>query len=76
MTVINLNPLTTTVPKVETNFDRQVGYCILRVTLGVNILLHGLMPLADVNSFAVGLAQLFAKTPLPPPRGAPFRACC
>jgi thiosulfate dehydrogenase [quinone] large subunit len=50
----------------ETRFDREIGYSILRFTLGINILLHGLTPLANLDSFVAGLVQSFAKTPLPP----------
>lgn len=66
MTLANLSSLIRKLPKLDTGFDRQLAYCILRVTMGLNILLHGLMPALNVNSFAVGLVQLFANTPLPP----------
>jgi thiosulfate dehydrogenase [quinone] large subunit len=52
--------------KTETRFDREIGYSILRFTLGINILLHGLTPLTNLDSFVAGLLQSFAKTPLPP----------
>jgi thiosulfate dehydrogenase [quinone] large subunit len=54
------------VGEVETRFDRQLAYGILRFTLGVNILLHGLLPLTNLDSFAVQVLHLFEKTPLPP----------
>jgi thiosulfate dehydrogenase [quinone] large subunit len=47
------------------SFDRQLGYGILRFTLGVNILFHGLVPLMSLDSFIVSVLQMFAKTPLP-----------
>lgn len=51
---------------VGTNFDRELAYGILRFTLGINILLHGLVPLTNLESFAVNILHLFTKTPLPP----------
>ena len=49
-----------------TTLDRRLAYTILRLTLGVNILLHGLVRLPQLASFADGLVQAFAKTLLPP----------
>jgi hypothetical protein len=49
-----------------TTLDRQLAYAILRLTLGVNTLVHGLVHLPQLASFADGLLQAFAKTPLPP----------
>ena len=46
--------------------DRQLAYAILRLTLGVNLLVHGLVRLPQLASFAHSLVQAFAKTPLPP----------
>jgi hypothetical protein len=48
---------------VGTNFDRELAYGILRFTLGINILLHGLVPLTNLESFAVNILHLFTKTP-------------
>ena len=56
----------------DIRFDRQLAYAILRLTLGVNILLHGLVRLPHFGSFADGLVQAFAKTPLPPQVVRPF----
>jgi thiosulfate dehydrogenase [quinone] large subunit len=50
----------------EARLDRQLAYGILRLTLGINILVHGLVRLPQLASFAGGLVQAFAKTPLPP----------
>jgi hypothetical protein len=50
--------------------DRQLAYAILRLTLAVNILLHALVRLPQLNQFAHDLIQSFTKTPLPP--GSPF----
>ena len=54
------------VDKPGTTLDRQLAYAILRLTLGVNLLVHGLVRLPQLASFAHGLVQAFAKTPLPP----------
>lgn len=46
--------------------DRSLAYALLRLVLGINIAMHGISRLAmGPSSFAHGLAQLFAKTPLP-----------
>jgi thiosulfate dehydrogenase [quinone] large subunit len=45
--------------------DRRLAYAILRLTLGINILIHGLVRLPQLASFADGLVQAFAKTSLP-----------
>src|SRR6266496_3867562 len=45
-----------------TTLDRRLAYTILRLTLGVNILLHGLVRLPQLASFADGLVQAFAET--------------
>ena len=65
MRPVNSNPLTAEVGEVETSVDRRLAYGILRVTLGVNILFHGLLPLTNLDSFAVQVLHLFEKTPLP-----------
>jgi Predicted membrane protein len=46
--------------------DRHLAYAILRLTLAINILLHGLVRFPQLNQFARGLVQSFTKTPLPP----------
>jgi thiosulfate dehydrogenase (quinone) large subunit len=46
--------------------DYALGYALLRVTLGVNIAMHGIgRILAGVGGFAAGLEKQFAATPLP-----------
>jgi thiosulfate dehydrogenase [quinone] large subunit len=47
-------------------FDRQLAYAILRVTLGVNMLMHGgVRILGGLNAFAIWMVGQFAQTPLP-----------
>lgn len=47
--------------------DRQRAYAIFRLTLGVNMFLHGFVRLrAGIAAFAEGLVPTFADTPLPP----------
>ena len=58
--------MTHNIDKPGTALDRQLAYAILRLTLGVNTLVHGLVRLPELASFANGLVQAFAKTPLPP----------
>lgn len=49
------------------NGDISRAYVLLRVTLGLNICLHGLVRWTKgLHSFAESLVPLFAKTPLPP----------
>lgn len=66
MRPVSPNSLATEFCIVETSFDRQLAYFILRFTFGVSILLHGLVPLMHLHSFAVQVLHLFEKTPLPP----------
>jgi thiosulfate dehydrogenase [quinone] large subunit len=47
--------------------SRELAYLLLRLTLGVNILMHGLSRiLAGLTPFAAGMMKQFASTPLPP----------
>ena len=49
------------------NRDISRAYVLLRVTLGMNICLHGVVRWAKgLHSFAESLVPLFAKTSLPP----------
>ncbi len=49
------------------NRDMTRAYLLLRVTLGLNICLHGLVRWTKgLHSFAESLVPLFATTPLPP----------
>ena len=45
--------------------DAALGHLVLRVMLGVNMGLHGLMRLGDPGAFANGIVKLFEATPLP-----------
>ena len=45
--------------------DRQLAHGLLRLALGIDILLHGLVRLPHLTAFADGLTQGFAKTALP-----------
>lgn len=45
--------------------DRRLAYGILRFTLGLNILLHGLTRIGTLSGFADGLVEGFADTILP-----------
>jgi thiosulfate dehydrogenase (quinone) large subunit len=49
----------------EKLFDRRLAYAILRFTLGINLLIHGVVRLPGLGAFADGLVKLFAETPLP-----------
>lgn len=49
------------------NADTTRAYLLLRVTLGLNICLHGVVRWTKgLHTFAESLVPLFAKTPLPP----------
>jgi thiosulfate dehydrogenase [quinone] large subunit len=45
--------------------DRRLAYAILRFTLGLSILMHGLVRLPHLSAFADATAKLFVNTPLP-----------
>lgn len=47
--------------------DGALGYGLVRVGLGVNLLLHGLVRLPKLGAFAAGLQQEFAESWLPGP---------
>jgi thiosulfate dehydrogenase (quinone) large subunit len=49
----------------QAQYDRKVAYLLLRSTLGLSILMHGLVRLPRLSAFAEGLAKLFARTFLP-----------
>jgi len=51
--------------KTESITDRRMAYAVLRLTFGLNILLHGLVRLPNMNGFVEGLVKNFADTPLP-----------
>src|SRR5260370_14876463 len=52
--------------------DRKLAYLMLRFTLGLSILMHGLVRLPHLSAFADGLVKLFAETPLPAAMVRPF----
>lgn len=52
-------------PNEET--DKQLGFALLRVMLGVNMLGRSLVRLPDMNGFASGMANNFSETILPEP---------
>jgi thiosulfate dehydrogenase [quinone] large subunit len=55
------------ISEVSRTVDRQLAYGLLRLILGINILIHGVIRLyMGVKDFAQALVPLFAKTPLPP----------
>lgn len=44
--------------------DRRLAYAMLRFTMGLSILMHGLVRLPHLGAFADGTAKLFMETPL------------
>ena len=51
----------------STTLDRQLAYAVFRLTLGINILIHGAGRIfgPGADAFATTTAVEFAKTPLP-----------
>jgi len=48
------------------NKDVSLAYALLRITMGINISLHGVTRIvAGTSSFAAGIVKQFADTPLP-----------
>jgi thiosulfate dehydrogenase (quinone) large subunit len=45
--------------------DRKLAYLMLRFSLGLSILMHGLVRLPHLSAFAGATVKLFAATPLP-----------
>jgi thiosulfate dehydrogenase (quinone) large subunit len=45
--------------------DRRLAYAMLRFTLGLCILMHGLVRLPHLSTFADSIVKLFMNTPLP-----------
>ncbi len=45
--------------------DAALGHFILRIVLGINIAMHGLVRVGDPFGFAQGMVKGFAETPLP-----------
>lgn len=53
--------------------DRSLAYALLRVTLGLNIFMHGTSRLlAGVGSFVTGMTKMFSNTLLPTAVVVPF----
>jgi thiosulfate dehydrogenase (quinone) large subunit len=52
--------------------DRKLAYLMLRFTLGLSILMHGLVRLPHLSAFADATVKLFAATPLPEIMVRPF----
>jgi thiosulfate dehydrogenase [quinone] large subunit len=52
--------------------DRRLAYLVLRFTLGLSILMHGLVRLPHLQAFADGLVKMFGDTPLPAMLVRPF----
>ena len=50
----------------DVQLDRKLAYLMLRFTLGLSILMHGLVRLPHLSAFADELLKLFAGTVLPP----------
>jgi thiosulfate dehydrogenase (quinone) large subunit len=46
--------------------DRKLAYLVLRFTLGLSTLMHGLVRLPHLNAFADWMMKQFVDTPLPP----------
>jgi thiosulfate dehydrogenase (quinone) large subunit len=47
------------------SLDRKLAYLVLRFTLGLSILMHGLTRMPHLRAFADGLVKQFAETILP-----------
>jgi thiosulfate dehydrogenase (quinone) large subunit len=52
--------------------DRKLAYLALRFTLGLSILMHGLVRLPHLTAFADSTVKLFVATPLPAILVRPF----
>lgn len=48
-----------------TIIDRQMGFALLRILLGINMLGRSLVRIPEINNFASGMAEGFADTILP-----------
>lgn len=49
----------------QPSLDRKMAYLVLRFTLGLSILMHGLVRLPHLNAFADSMVKLFGETLLP-----------
>jgi thiosulfate dehydrogenase [quinone] large subunit len=52
--------------------DRRLAYAMLRFTLGLDILMHGVVRLPNLGAFADGMVKQFAETLLPAAIVRPF----
>jgi len=52
-------------PESATTFDRSMGFALLRVLLGLNMLGRSMVRIPEINDFASGMAESFADTLLP-----------
>jgi thiosulfate dehydrogenase [quinone] large subunit len=52
--------------------DRKLAYLMLRFTLGLSIVMHGIVRLPHLSAFADGMVKQFAETPLPAAVVRPF----
>jgi thiosulfate dehydrogenase (quinone) large subunit len=50
----------------QSSLDRKLAYLALRFTLGLSILMHGLVRLPHLTGFVDATVKLFVATPLPP----------
>ncbi|MGB7282145.1 MAG: DoxX family membrane protein [Candidatus Acidiferrum sp.] len=56
----------------QASLDRKLAYLVLRFTLGLSILMHGLVRLPHLTAFADATVKLFVTTPLPAILVRPF----
>jgi thiosulfate dehydrogenase [quinone] large subunit len=56
----------------EPSLNRKMAYLMLRFTLGLDILMHGVVRLPHISAFADGMVRQFAETPLPAAIVRPF----
>jgi len=57
--------------------DVSLAYALLRITLGLNIFMHGVSRLlAGLGNFANVMAKTFENTPVPTPSSLSSRTAC
>lgn len=52
-------------PESTSTIDRSMGFALLRVLLGFNMLGRSLVRIPEINNFATGMAESFSDTLLP-----------
>jgi thiosulfate dehydrogenase [quinone] large subunit len=57
---------TTSQPPSANDSGRALGYATLRLAIGMSMLIHGLVRLPKISTFAGATVKLFAGSPLPP----------